>query len=175
MAKIDALRVQVTRRAGGRCEYCRYPQIISGDVLHLEHIIPKDSGGSTDLDNLALSCSHCNRRKWTKIDGIHLQIGKRARLFHPRIDIWAEHFQLDRETGQIYGLTSIGRVTVEELGMNEPLVVNTRLKLIEFDLGSFQKQTFTFVILNEVKDLYSSMTRDSSLSLRMTRNLLKIT
>ena len=79
MAKIDALRVQVTQRAGGRCEYCRYPQIISGDILHLEHIIPKDSGGQTDLDNLALSCSlrslttssyssHCNRRKWTKIE-----------------------------------------------------------------------------------------------------------
>lgn len=134
MAKIDALRAQVTQRAGGRCEYCRYPQIISGDVLHLEHIVPKDSGGLTDLDNLALSCSHCNRRKWTKIDGIDIQSGKRTRLFHPRIDAWAEHFQLDRETGQIYGLTDIGRVTVEELGMNESLVVTTRLKLIEFDL-----------------------------------------
>ena len=102
--------------------------------MHLEHIIPKDLGGLTDLDNLALSCSHCNRRKWTKIDGIDLQSGKRVRIFHPRIDTWAEHFQLDRETGQIYGLTAIGRITVEELGMNEPLVVNTRLKLIEFDL-----------------------------------------
>jgi hypothetical protein len=102
--------------------------------LHLEHIIPKDSGGQTDLDNLALSCSHCNRRKWTKIDGIDTQSGKRTHLFNPRIDTWAEHFQLDRETGKIYGLTDIGRVTVEELGMNEALVVNTRLKLIEFDL-----------------------------------------
>jgi len=100
----------------------------------LEHIVPKDAGGPTDLDNLALSCSHCNRRKWTKIVGINHQSGKRTRFFHPRTDTWAENFQLDRETGKIYGLTAIGRVTVEELDMNEPLVVNTRLKLIEFDL-----------------------------------------
>ena len=134
MARINDLRAQVTQRARGRCEYCHYPQIISGDILHLEHIIPKDLDGPTDLDNLALSCSHCNRRKWTKVDGIDTQSGKRIRLFHPRADTWAEHFQLDRETGQIYGLTAIGRITVKELGMNELFVVNTRLKLIEFDL-----------------------------------------
>ena len=46
----------------------------------------------------------------------------------------ANLLRMQRETGQIYGLTAIGRVTVEELGMNESLVVNTRLKLIEFDL-----------------------------------------
>jgi hypothetical protein len=134
LARIDDLRAQVTQRAGDRCEYCRYPQIISGDKLHLEHIIPKDLGGPTDLDNLALLCSHCNRRKWIKVDGMDTQTGQRTRLFHPRADTWLEHFQLDRETGQVYGLTAIGRVTVKELGMNEPFVVNTRLKLIEFDL-----------------------------------------
>lgn len=134
MSKIDILRTKVTQRAGGRCEYCRYPQIISGDILHLEHIIPKYLGGKTELENLALSCSHCNQRKGTKVDGIDGQSGNNVRLFNPRTDTWTGHFQLDPEIGQIYGLTAIGRVTVKELGMNEQFVVNTRLKLIEFNL-----------------------------------------
>jgi hypothetical protein len=39
-------------------------------------------------------------------------------LFHPRQDLWEEHFHVDPETGAIEGLTSIGRATVACLQMN---------------------------------------------------------
>jgi hypothetical protein len=37
-------------------------------------------------------------------------------LFHPRRDIWAEHFV--RDEGRILGKTATGRTTVWLLGMN---------------------------------------------------------
>ena len=40
---------------------------------------------------------------------------KIRRLFDPRKDFWSEHFQLDQAV--IVGLTAIGRVTVQVLGI----------------------------------------------------------
>jgi hypothetical protein len=57
-----------------------------------------------------------------------------SRLFHPRQDAWEEHFRLDRQNGEIIGLTAIGRVTVIELKMNAALVLSTRLRLLAFEM-----------------------------------------
>ena len=50
---------------------------------------------------------------------------QRARLFHPLHERWAEHFSLQND-GTCVGLTPVGRVTVEELRMNEPLPKTAR-------------------------------------------------
>ncbi len=134
MAKAEAYRAFVTERADSRCEYCHYPQEISNGVLDLEHIVPESLGGEFEPDNLALSCRHCNLHKLAKVDGIDPQTGATSRLFHPRKDGWKEHFRLDRQTGEIVGLTAVGRVTVAELKMNAPLVVSTRLRLLAFGM-----------------------------------------
>jgi len=39
-----------------------------------------------------------------------------VRLFHPRSDDWAEHFELDG--ARIAGNTPVGRATVQVLSMN---------------------------------------------------------
>ncbi len=54
------LREFVRRRAGDRCEYCRLPQEFSELRFHVEHIIPRQHGGTDDPGDLALACPDCN-------------------------------------------------------------------------------------------------------------------
>ena len=49
-----ALRRDVIARAGGRCEYCRFPQDASLLAFEVEHIVAEKHGGATTGDNLAL-------------------------------------------------------------------------------------------------------------------------
>ena len=132
MRRAEVYRYLVTKRASGRCEYCHYPQEMSNGVLDIEHIVPVSVGGATDMDNLALACRHCNNHKAAKVTGTDPNTLLVERLFHPKRDVWNEHFYLNRKTGEIVGLTSVGRTTVAELAMNHPLVLTTRLRLIAF-------------------------------------------
>jgi hypothetical protein len=45
--------------------------------------------------------------------------GEMARLFHPRLDRWDDHFSA-RSDGAIIAHTAVGRVTVDTLRMNSP-------------------------------------------------------
>jgi 5-methylcytosine-specific restriction endonuclease McrA len=56
------VRESVRTRAAYQCEYCRLPQEFSGLRFHIEHVIPRQHGGSDDADNLALACPDCNLR-----------------------------------------------------------------------------------------------------------------
>src|ERR1035437_6502928 len=53
----------VRRRAGNRCEYCRLPQGAFPRGFHIEHIVARQHGGPTRLDNLAFACWSCNLKK----------------------------------------------------------------------------------------------------------------
>jgi len=88
------LRQIVTQRALERCEYCHYPEKIHSGVLHLDHIIPPQHGGSNKAENRALACQNCNLKKSDKLNGIDLVTKKTVRLFNPRLDKWDEHFAL---------------------------------------------------------------------------------
>jgi hypothetical protein len=79
------------------------------------------------LDNLALACIHCNRYKGPNIAGIDPDTGELTRLFHPRIDKWHRHFTWNG--AEIQPLTSIGRVTLSVLFMNDPELVWMRTSL----------------------------------------------
>jgi 5-methylcytosine-specific restriction endonuclease McrA len=128
------LRQVVTERADARCEYCDYPQCINDGVLHLDHIIPPQLGGTHTADNRALACQHCNLRKRDKIEGADPLTNQAAPLFNPRQQHWDEHFRLERSTGEIIPLTSTGRVTVQELRLNHPDMVRVRIILIQMGL-----------------------------------------
>lgn len=56
-----ALRYQVLQRDHGRCAMCGR----SGKdvLLHIDHIVPWDRGGPTELDNLVTLCWECNLGK----------------------------------------------------------------------------------------------------------------
>jgi 5-methylcytosine-specific restriction endonuclease McrA len=93
MAQRLSRRQRVVQRAGYRCEYCGYPQEASPIPLEVDHIIPQAKGGRTTLTNLALACRRCNQHKGTKTTGIDPETQQSVRLFNPRSDRWAEHFQ----------------------------------------------------------------------------------
>jgi HNH endonuclease len=128
-----SLRERVWSRAGGCCEYCQLPQVYDSLPFHVEHIISKKHRGPTVFANLALSCPGCNLGKASNIAGRDVQTGELTRLFHPRTDIWAEHFTWDGPL--LVGTTAIGRTTVEVPVINEPERVRLRNLLI--GLGVF--------------------------------------
>jgi hypothetical protein len=109
---------QVAQRAGHRCEYCHAPEAVFNFPFEVEHVLPTARGGSDSEVNLALSCRSCNLHKAAHINGVDIDSQAVVRLFDPREDLWAEHFRADSESGEIAGLTAIGRATVARLAMN---------------------------------------------------------
>jgi hypothetical protein len=118
-------RMSVRRRADERCEYCRLAQSeLALVAFQIEHVIARQHGGSDDQSNSCLACHWCNLHKGPNIaslDGAQL-----VPLFNPRTQVWSEHFMCQGE--RIIGLTSVGRVTVQLLNMNDP----DRLELRRF-------------------------------------------
>jgi len=56
------------------------------------------------------------------------QSGELVRLFHPRNDLWIEHFRLDG--AWLIGLTPIGRATIHVLAMNGDDILLFRAELL---------------------------------------------
>lgn len=114
-----ALRRAVIRRAGSRCEYCRLAQAGQEAVFHIDHIEPVTAGGATDLANLALACVSCSLRKGARRSGKDALTGRVAAFFHPRRELWTDHFQWIGH--RVIGLSPTGRATVEALRMNRQM------------------------------------------------------
>ena len=121
------LRQRVRRRAKGRCEYCLLAEQDSFFVHEPDHIVAEKLGGATTAENLALACFDCNRFKGSDIASPDPKSGKLVRLFNPRTDVWAEHFQV--EGGRIGPLTDVARVTERLLKLNLPARVEIRATL----------------------------------------------
>jgi hypothetical protein len=97
-------------------------------TFHVDHIVARQHGGETALENLAFACLHCNRHKGPNIAGSDTISGEVIRLFHPRVDLWEEHFEW---TGPLLsGRTAIGRVTIHALAINAPDFLAVRGGLI---------------------------------------------
>lgn len=115
-------------RAGHRCEYCGVPQAGQEATFHIDHVVPRRSGGPTELDNLALACVSCSLRKGARTEALDPVSGEMAPLFNPRRDSWDEHFEL-ADGGQILAKTPSARVSVALLKMNRPVAVEIRRRL----------------------------------------------
>lgn len=113
------LRSEVARRAGGRCEYCRLSQNGQEAVFHVDHIHPLAHGGQTDLTNLALACVSCSLRKGARLTAKDPGSGRAAPIFHPRGQVWKDHFRW--AGNRVVGLTPTGRATVAALRMNREI------------------------------------------------------
>lgn len=121
-----SLRDLVRRRAAYACEYCSLPQAATPLVsFHIDHIVPRQHGGSEAADTLALACDRCNAYKGPNLTSIDPATHAAVALFNPRQDIWSDHFALHE--GCISGLTPKGRATVRLLNMNAPRRVELRL------------------------------------------------
>ncbi len=78
------LRRAVTERALYCCEYCLSQLRFSMQSFSIEHIIPVDKGGKTELENLALACQGCNNHKYIKTEGYDPISRQIVPLYHPR-------------------------------------------------------------------------------------------
>ncbi len=61
-------RERVFSRDGRMCQICGTDE----GEMHIDHIIPRKSGGTHDLDNLRVLCKSCNLRKGALNDGVFL-------------------------------------------------------------------------------------------------------
>jgi hypothetical protein len=125
----------VAERAGHRCEYCRAPEVIFNFPFEVEHVTPVSQQGADDESNLSLACRSCNLFKAAQTAARDDTTGAEVALFHPRRDRWEDHFELNPATGEVRGLTPVGRVTVRCLRMNNP--VQTEARQLWMRLGLF--------------------------------------
>lgn len=124
----------VAERVEHRCKYCRAPERIFNFPFEVEHILPRALAGENELQNLALACRGCNLYKSVRIAGFDDETRAEVRLFNPRWDDWAANFQAELATGEIIGVTPIGRVTVKQLQMNASAQLVARLQWIHWEL-----------------------------------------
>ncbi len=131
----DKLRDLVYQRAVGRCEYCLIHYEDAYKQHEVDHITAEKHGGTTQEENLCLSCFDCNRHKGSDLASLDIETGNIILLFHPRRDRWEVHFALDE--GTIRPISPQGRVTVRLLQMNTTRRVAERKALAE--LGRYPR------------------------------------
>jgi hypothetical protein len=117
---------QVRQRARYLCEFCHADERWQYVKFTVDHVIPLSLGGGDELDNLALACFHCNRRKTNRLTEQDPQSEMEVPLFNPRQASWKEHFIWSVDGLMILGLTAIGRVTVSLLLLNRERVIPIR-------------------------------------------------
>ena len=109
---------ETARRANHRCEYCHAPESVFNFPFEVEHIQSLSSGGKDTPSNRALACRSCNVYKGIQIQAEDPDTGKLLPLYHPRKNHWSAHFQFQIGTGEVIGLSAIGRATIVCLKMN---------------------------------------------------------
>ncbi len=124
----------VSIRANHRCEYCHAPESVFNFHFEVEHIFPVSLGGSEAETNLALACQSCNVFKSDCVSSFDEITQSEIPLFNPRIGIWEEHFTVNIETGEIRGVTPIGRLTVIQLRINSPSQIRARMQWIRLEV-----------------------------------------
>lgn len=103
------------------CAYCQTTEANTGQPMTVDHILPQCAGGETVFENLCFACRRCNEFKGSATTMQDPLTGEIVALFHPRQQVWAEHFQWDAFGTLLVGLTAVGRATIVALNMNNPI------------------------------------------------------
>ena len=117
---------RIRQRADFLCEYCHASEKWQYVNFTIEHIIPLAKNGTNALDNLALACFHCNRKKSDRTTATDSQLGTEVPLFNPRQDSWSNHFIWSADGLSVIGLTPVGRATVTALAINRKRAIDIR-------------------------------------------------
>ena len=125
-SKTIAVVAQVRIRARGLCEYCHASEQWQYVPFTVDHVMPLSLEGSDDVNNLALACFHCNRRKFIAVAAFDPHTNESVAIFNPRTQVWDEHFVWSTDGVQLVGLTASGRATIEKLEMNRERLVAIR-------------------------------------------------
>ncbi|OAV43761.1 HNH endonuclease [Lewinella sp. 4G2] len=126
---LENFRTELIELSSDRCEYCTMPQFSTFYTYHIEHVISRKQGGPDLLENLAYACPACNRYKGSSIVSYDYTTEEIELLFHPRRQIWNEHFQL-LPNGKLKSFSKAGEGTIRILQMNLPIRVEERLMAI---------------------------------------------
>lgn len=119
MSKVSkTTRLEVAKRAGHHCEYCRLHEDDLFLSFEIDHIVALKHGGTDDLQNLAYACPHCNQHKGSDLVTLLDDSPEYVPLFNPRIQLWEDHFSVLE--GEIIPQSNIGRATVKLLQFNSP-------------------------------------------------------
>lgn len=113
-------------RAAGCCEYCRSQSQFATQAFSVEHIVPRSRGGQTAPENLALACQGCNAHKHAKTSALDPVTREAAPLYHPREQLWHQHFRWSSDFTLLLGITPTGRATVEALKLNREGLIAMR-------------------------------------------------
>jgi len=108
---------------------CHIPASGYVGSFHADHIIARQHGGESNLENLALACLHCNQHKGPNIAGRNPETGEVVELFHPRRNRWGDHF--DWDGANLIGKTTVGRATIQVLAINDPGFRAVRIALMD--------------------------------------------
>ncbi|RIK26811.1 MAG: HNH endonuclease [Chloroflexi bacterium] len=125
----------VALRARHRCEYCSAPESMFNFPFEVEHIRPLSQGGEDHETNWALACRSCNVYKGAHLTYPDPETSEVVSLYHPRLDVWETHFQIETETGRLLGKTGVGRATIACLHMNSDAQLLARQQWLR--LGMF--------------------------------------
>ena len=120
------LQEQVRTRAAQLCEYCHTNERWQYVRFTIDHLLPVAEGGTDALDNLALACFHCNRRKSNMQTALDPVTQQEVALFNPRTHVWAAHFIWSSDGLTIEPLTPTGRATLELLELNRERIQDIR-------------------------------------------------
>ncbi len=124
-------REWVREQAKYLCEYCQTNERWQYVRFTIDHVVPLSEGGTDALDNLALACFHCNRRKSNNVTATDPLTGKEVRIFNPRTHRWSEHFEWSADGLHVIARTATGRATIELLQINRARVQQIRRADIE--------------------------------------------
>lgn len=105
----------------------------------MEHLVPLAAGGTSTIENLALACFACNRRKWDRRTGTDPEAGVEHRLFDPRADRWNDHFAWSADGLELVGVTPVGRATVNALGLNRDRL--KQIRAADLEVGRHPPET----------------------------------
>ncbi len=120
------LRQRIAEQANFRCGYCLRTEALMGMPMTIDHLIPQAKGGLTVEENLWLACRRCNEFKGAQTHAVDLETSQTFAIFNPRQQNWDEHFTWSEDGTEIQGKTTIGRVTITALQLNNPEIIVTR-------------------------------------------------
>ncbi|MGI6414220.1 MAG: HNH endonuclease [Thermoguttaceae bacterium] len=115
---------EVEKRAGRRCEYCRMHQSLQGATFHVEHVVPRSLGGTSEIHNLAWACPSCNLHKSDRVEVQLPGVPQAVLLFNPRTNRWDEHFAWDGY--RVVARTPVGQAAIDVLKLNHHRRISIR-------------------------------------------------
>jgi hypothetical protein len=167
----EALWQQVRQRAGGACEYCGVRETDSAGPLTVDHFQPQARGGPDALSNLLYCCWRCNLYK---ADYWPAQPGDPV-LWNPRDEPLAAHCLLLADA-TLHPLTPTGRLTIERLRLNRPLLVEYRRRqqLQSSELRLLEQYREILTALDHLQRQHALLLEEHRALLAKQRGLLRL-